>query len=470
MRVARPVRNRFLLPAMALVAAFLAAAAGIPAAPPVARAQGRPNILLIVTDDQRPGETMAPLRKTVRWVGRTGVTFPNAFVTTPLCCPARASILTGQYAHNHGVTDNQKPYELNQAHTLQRYLQDAGYRTGFVGKFLNGWDPARNPPHFDRWSLYSPLEFAHGYRNNLFNLNGVMKNVKTYSTDYLAKRASSMLGWFETADGAPWMMMVWPFAPHGPFVVEREYQKAKVGRWTKSPAVLESDRTDKPAYIQSKNRSLKTAANIRRNQLRMLMSVDDLVERLRQRLGKLGERENTLVVFTSDNGYGWGEHGWIDKRLPYTNSIKVPLLIRWAGHLPGRVTDSRMVTNLDLAATLFDAAGVTPAHQLDGRSLLDPWQRSRLFIEYWTNPESIIPTWRSIRTGTEQYTETYDEATGEVASREYYDLVTDPFQLTNLLGDADPTNDPPLDRVAHLALQLERDRRCRGTTGPEACP
>ena len=472
MTAARPVSRSLRWAAVSLTAASLAATTGLPASPPAARAQagGRPNILLIMTDDQRPEETMAALPKTVRWLGGTGVTFPNAFVTTPLCCPSRASILTGQYAHNHGVTDNQKPYVLDQDQTLQRYLHDAGYRTGFVGKFLNGWDPARNPRHFDRWALFSPLEFAHGYRNNLFNLNGAMKNVKTYSTDYLAKRASSMLGWFETADAAPWMMMVWPFAPHGPFVVEREYAKAKVGRWSKSPAVLESDRSDKPAYVQSKFRSLKTASNIRRNQLRMLMSVDDLVERLRQRMGKLGERQDTLVVFTSDNGYVWGEHGWIDKRLPYTNAIKVPLLVRWAGHLPGRAADHRMVTNLDLAATLFDAAGVSPGHQLDGRSLLDPWQRSRLFLEYWTNPESIIPTWRSVRTATEQYIETYEEATGEVASREYYDLVSDPYQLTNELGDADPTNDPPLDRVAHLALQLARDRRCRGTTGVDACP
>jgi arylsulfatase A-like enzyme len=148
----------------------------------------------------------------------------------------------------------------------------------------------------------------------------------------------------------------------------------------------------------------------------------------------------------------------------------VPLLIRWAGHLPGGKADGRMVTNLDLAATLFDAAGVSPAHELDGRSLLDQWQRSRLFFEYWTNAESIIPTWRSIRTPSEQYIETYDEPTGEVVSREYYDLVNDPFQLTNLLGDANPLNDPSPDRVALLSLQLQRDRRCHGTSGSEGCP
>lgn len=456
----------------ALVTVALALGLGIPPVPGPARAQpqARPNILLIVTDDQRPEETMAVMRKTRRWLERTGVRYPNAFVTTPLCCPSRGSILTGRYAHNHGVKDNQKPFKLDQDGTLQRFLHQAGYRTGLVGKYLNGWDPAIVPPHFDRWSLFSPLEFAHGYRNNLFNINGALKNVKTYSTDYLAKRARSVLRWFETADQSPWFLMVWPFAPHGPFVPAREYQKARVPRWSKTPAILESDRTDKPAYVQSKFRSLKTAGNIRRSQMRMLMSVDDMVEGIRQQLGKLGEREQTLVVFTSDNGYVWGEHGWIDKRLPYTNSIKVPLLIRWAGHLPGGVADDRLVTNVDLAATLFDAAGVGPTEPLDGRSLLDAWQRQRLFIEYWTNAESVIPTWRSIRTATEQYIETYDEPSGEVASREYYDLLTDPYQLTNLLGDADPGNDPPLDRVAHLSLQLERDRRCEGTSGPGACP
>jgi arylsulfatase A-like enzyme len=454
----------------AAVVALALASVGIRSTSPPAGAQGRPNILLIVTDDQRPEETMLVMRKTRRWLARTGVRYPNTFVTTPLCCPSRASILSGQYAHNHGVRDNQKPLALDQDATLQRFLQDAGYRTGLVGKYLNGWNPVHNPPHFDRWTMFSPLEFAHGYRNNPFNVNGAMRNVKTYSTDYLAKRSRSVLRWFERDDASPWLLLVWPFAPHGPFVVEKEYKKARVKRWAKSPAVLESDRSDKPAYLQSRFRSLRTAANIRRSQLRMLMSVDDLVEGIRQELGKIGERERTLVVFTSDNGYVWGEHGWIDKRLPYTNSIKVPLLMRWAGHLPGGGVDGRMVTNVDLAATLYDAAGVAPTHALDGRSLLDPWQRSRLMLEYWTNAESIIPTWRSIRTQTEQYIETYDEPTGEVASREYYDLLSDPYQLTNLLGDADPANDPPADRVAHLSVLIERDRRCRGTTGPEACP
>jgi arylsulfatase A-like enzyme len=463
-----PRGGRILAGALAAVSVGLAV--GLPPAAPPAEAQPRPNILLVLTDDQRPEGTMAVMRKTRRWLKTTGVHYPNAFVTTPLCCPSRASILTGQYAHNHGVEDNQKPFNLDQNATLQRYLQDAGYRTGLVGKYLNGWNPATSPPHFDRWSLFSPLEFAPGYRNNVFNVNGQLKRVKMYSTDYLARRSNAVLRWFENDDASPWMLLVWPFAPHGPFVVERQYQKAKVGRWTKSPAVLESDRTDKPAYVQSKFRSLKTASAIRRSQLRMLMSADDLVEGVRQQLGKLGERERTLVVFTSDNGYTWGEHGWIDKRLPYTNSIKVPLLVRWAGHLPGGVSDTRMVTNLDLAATLFDAAGVSPSHPLDGRSLLQNWQRQRVLLEYWANAESIIPTWRSIRTATEQYIETYHEATGAIASQEYYDLLSDPYQLTNLLGDADPANDPRPDRVASLSLQIEGDRECQGTTGPEACP
>jgi arylsulfatase A-like enzyme len=452
------------------VAATLAVGTGIPSSSPPARAQPRPNILLIVTDDQRPEETLAVMRRTRRWLRRGGVRYVNAFVTTPLCCPSRASILTGQYAHNHGVRDNQKPLALDQDLTLQRYLREAGYRTALVGKYLNGWEPTRNPPHFDRWSLFSPLEFAHGYRNNPFNINGRMQTVKEYSTDFLARRARSVLRWFETDDVSPWLLMVWPFAPHGPFVVERQYAKAKVSRWVKNPAVLEADRTDKPDYLLTKNRSLRTAGHIRKSQLRMLMSVDDMVEGIRQQLGKLGERDRTLVVFMSDNGYTWGEHGWIDKRLPYTNSIKVPILIRWPGHLPGGVSDGRMVTNTDVAATLFDAAGVTPGHTVDGRSLLDAWQRERLFIEYWTNAESVVPTWRSIRTAAEQYIETYDEETGAVASREYYDLLNDPFQLTNLLGDADPSNDPSADKVALLSLQLERDRNCAGTTGPEACP
>jgi arylsulfatase A-like enzyme len=463
------VRRRGPLAATVVLAVAVSASTGV--APPAGgQVDPRPNILLIVTDDQRPGETMVSLKKTRRWLRRTGVSYPNAFVTTPLCCPSRGSLLTGRYAHNHGIEDNQKPYRLDQDATIQRYLRDSGYRTGLVGKYLNGWEPTRNPPHFDRWSLFSPLEFAPGYRNNPFNLNGVMKTVKTYSTDYLGKRARSMLRWFERADDDPWLMLLWPFAPHGPFQPSRKYEDLRVSRWQPSPAVLEEDRTDKPAYVQTKFRSLKTARNIRKAQLRMLRSVDDMIEAIRQELGRLGERERTLVVFTSDNGYVWGDHGWIDKRLPYTNSIKVPLLVRWAGHLPGGAVDPRLAANVDVASTIFDVAGVTPAHELDGRSLLDAWDRDRLFFEYWFNGESIIPTWRSIRTRAYQYIETYAEGTGAIESREYYDLMQDPFQLTNLLGDGDPLNDPPPDEVTRLSLQLDRDRRCQGTTGPERCP
>ncbi|MGH2764343.1 MAG: sulfatase family protein, partial [Actinomycetota bacterium] len=413
-RPARRIRSATLVVAAALVAGAGAA----PAPPAEGQVDPRPNVLVILTDDQRPGETMGALKKTRRWLGKTGVAYGNAFVTTPLCCPSRASILTGRYAHNHGVEDNQKPYRLDQDATMQRYLHDAGYRTALVGKFLNGWEPTRNPEHFDRWSLFSPLEYAQGYRNNPFNINGRMKTVKTYSTDYLAKRARSVLRWFETDDDRPWFMLLWPFAPHGPFQPSNKYEDAKVKPWKLSPAILEKDRSDKPAYLQTKFRSLKTARNIRRNQLRMLMSVDDMVEGVRRELGRLGERERTLVVFMSDNGYVWGEHGWIDKRLPYTSSIKVPLFLRWAGHLPGGARDPRIVANIDVAATIFDATGVTPGHQVDGRSLLDAWDRDRLFFEYWYNGESTIPTWRSIRTEAYQYIETYAEVTGAVDSRE----------------------------------------------------
>ena len=464
----RPPARRLRSAALVVAAALVAAAGVTPTAG--GQTDPRPNILLIVTDDQRPGETMKALKKTRKWLRRTGVTYSNAFVTTPLCCPSRGSLLTGRYAHNHGIEDNQKPYRLDQDSTVQRYLHDSGYLTGFVGKYLNGWEPTRNPPHFDRWSLFSPLEFAHGYRNNLFNINGQMKTVKTYSTDYLSKRARGILRWFENDDARPWLMHLWPFAPHGPFVPARKYEDARVPPWRPSPAVLEQDRSDKPAYLQTKFRSLKTARNIRKQQFRMLMSVDDMIEAVRKELGRLGERERTLVVFMSDNGYVWGEHGWIDKRLPYTNSIQVPMLVRWAGHLPGRTVDPRLATNVDVAATMFDVAGVTPAHPVDGRSLLDPWDRDRLFLEFWFNSESTIPTWRSIRTRTSQYIETYAEGTGAVVFREYYDLVDDPFQLTNLLGDGDPLNDPPPDEVTRLSLQIDRDRRCRGTSGPEACP
>lgn len=442
-----------------------------PAGSPTASANHgtvKPNVLVILTDDQR-WDMMAVLKKTRRWFGREGTTYPYAFATTPLCCPSRASIMTGQYAHNTRVETNIDGERLDQRATMQRYLQDAGYRTAIVGKYLNAWQA--DPPYFHDWATF--IHGEAGYRNAAFNINGQRHVVKRYSTDFITARSLQLLRSYEADDERPWLMYLTPFAPHAPYEPSTKFRRARVPRLVRTPAMTEEDRTDKPMWVQLKNPKRVKPHKIWRLQQRMLLSVDRLVDKVLNELDRLGERGPTMIFFLSDNGYLMGEHGLQQKHSPYTASVKIPMYARWPGHFPGREVDERPVANIDIAPTVYDAAGVRPdeAHPVDGRSLLErSWSRDRMLLEFSRREERAVPTWASLRSATYQYIEIYDEDQREVAFREYYDLVNDPYQLTNLLGDSDPSNDPDPQRLTLLSTQLQRDRRCRGTQGPTACP
>jgi arylsulfatase A-like enzyme len=433
---------------------------------PSAAAMGpaRPNVLVILSDDQR-ADTMGMMPRTLRWFQRQGTTFPNGYVTTPLCCPSRASIMTGQYVHNHDVANNSEATELDQTETLQRYLFDAGYTTGISGKFLNDWPIGLDPSYFHRWAIFNG-----GYRGRKFNVNGKVKKRKGYSTDLIRDFALTFLEQFERKDGRPWMLFVNPFAPHDPFTPAARHVKAKVPQWEPTPNVGEADRSDKPPGVLGANETADSVQDVRTKQLRTLLAADELVRAILRELGKLGERQSTLAFYTSDNGFFWAEHGLYDKRWPYTESIHVPLFMRWPGRVAAGATDQRQAMSVDIPATVFDATGITPQHLLDGRSLLDPPGRERMLIEHFVDPlQPWIPEWASTRTPTYQYVEYYDEA-GAISFREYYDLVADPWQLANILEDGDPSNDPSGGELADLSTQLEQDRQCAGTSGPAACP
>jgi arylsulfatase A-like enzyme len=202
------------------------------------------------------------------------------------------------------------------------------------------------------------------------------------------------------------------------------------------------------------------------------MSVDDMVSRLAATLRNLGEDKNTLVLFISDNGLMWGEHGLTRKGYPYQQNIKVPFMMRWPGHVPAHFMDNRIVANIDIAPTILDATGVipNPAYPVDGRTLLGPASaRHRLLEEHYNDVARDNPAgnWASTRTNTFDYTEYYGSDGTTVTFREYYNLNTDPWELDNLLGDADPANDPD---VTALSQQLAHDRACQGTVAPTACP
>jgi len=454
----------------ATVAALgLWAAALVPGSGPPASAQqgGRPNVLIILTDDQRI-ESMGPMRRTRALFKREGTDFVNAYVTTPLCCPSRASILTGRYAHNHMVRTNADAPELDPESTIQRYLGDSGYRTGIVGKYLNSWTGP--PSRFEQWHTF---ENVSKYKGARFNSNGVVHKVKKYSTDYIGDRARGLVRQFELTEAKPWFLVVSTWAPHTPSQAAKRHRKSKVGKWPGNPAVFETDRSDKPAYVQAKSAGLKGGRRLRERQLRTLKAVDEMVERLFTTMSELGEAGDTLAFFLSDNGIMWAEHGMKSKTTPYTPAIKVPFFVRWPGHVPQGVADPRIAANIDIVPTIMEAAGITPdpEYPLDGRSLLDGTTRDRLLLELTGGNNQIdAPTWASTLTPAYQYVEYYDDLSGAVTFREYYDMVNDPFQLENLLADADPENDPPIDEQSALGLRLSRDRRCEGTEGLEPCP
>lgn len=426
----------------------------------------RPNVLLIITDDHRATGTFRVLPATRSWFVRRGREFPGAFTTTPLCCPARASIMTGQLAHNHGVRTNDAASTSNLDHdtTLQAYLDDAGYSTGLSGKFLNGWKLTSSPPHFDDWAM-----LRQGYFDARFNVGGDMRTVNRYSTDFIAGWAKRFITAGEDQDSRPWLLYVAPFAPHLPARAEREYADAPVGRWRGTPGFFERDRRDKPPYIRRTNRLSDPAELLARaKQLRSLMSVDDLVLSLMRTLRRTGELEDTLAVFVADNGFLWKEHGFQGKAVPYTESIRVPMFARWPaeGWTGGR--DRRLVTSGDIAPTVLDAAGVPSGHLIDSRSLLDDsWTREVVLGEHVrTWPETSVPSWASLRTKRFLYVEYYGSG-GAVTFREYYNVRDDPAQLVNLFRDGRPSNDPD---SALLSARLAEAASCAGTSGPDGCP
>ena len=452
-----------------LVILALCAAMTLPVVPSAAPSEARqevppplPNVLLIVTDDQRV-DTMEAMPKTTRLFAGRGTTFSNAYSTTPLCCPSRASIMTGLYAHNHNVeTQSRAGTTLDVGQTLQRYLFDANYYTGLIGKWLNGWNLEVVPPYLNEIAIFTSAGIA--YTDGLWNVDGTVKQVNGYSSDFIRQRTKGFLARAETIDDQPWFLMVTPPQPHSPFQPEPEFAEERFGPWVSSPAVGEADKSDKPPWVETLKAGRYQGRRLRTKQLRTLRSIDELVANTFRTMNSFGETSNTLAVFTSDNGYLWGEHGIVNiKRYPYTPSIHVPMYLRWPGHVPEGVVDERFAANIDIAPTVLEAAGnLDRVAQLDGRSFLQPSARQRILLEYWEGDGNPLGTWASLRSDEYQYTEYYD-ANGAVIYREYYDVVEDPFQLENLLDNGTVLDDP---EWISLSNDLQQMRECSGASCP----
>lgn len=452
-----------------------------------------PNVVVVMTDDQTV-DSLAVMERTRRLIADAGTTYANGVASFPLCCPARAQVLTGQYAHNNGVRDNTPPDggypALEDDETLPVWLQRAGYATAHVGKYLNSYTAAADPsvpPGWDHWfSLVDPS--ATNYAEYDVNDDGELRSFgpapEEYQTDVLADEAVARVHDLAAGD-QPFFVTFWPTAPHtglGPGALPFSPSPAPrhLGRFAEAPlpdtpAMAESDVSDKPAYVDGIEDAfalgvveynlengtdlslvdLETEAH--RRYLESLLAVDEAVGRIVEALDEEGVLENTLVAFVSDNGWSFGEHRIpFAKVLPYENVLRVPFLVRGPGFGAG-VTVDEQVALLDLPATILAAAGAAPALTLDGRPLpggpgADPDAPARtLLLESPPRGSGRIPHYDGVRT--DRYTYVVYE-TGEV---ELYDRERDPHQLENLA--ADPATAAT---QAGLATLLDQVQGCVG--------
>ncbi len=407
------------------------------------RAGGRPDVVLIVTDDQR-WDTLTHMPGVRRVLADEGVTFRNAFVTNPLCCPSRSTILTGAYSHSTGVYTNGGDLgfqAFDDRSTVATWLDGAGYETALIGKYFNGsWPGTYVPPGWDRWvafrnakDLYYDYDLLIDGRPRSYG-----SDAGSYSTDVLTKYADRFIR--ETPAEDPLFLLLSPFAPHSPRTAPPGAEAATdpASGWQPGPNLPETDVSDKPAYVRAlggdASRQVLDGRQRWAEQVTSLQAVDDMVVRVVHALRQTGRLDDTLIVFTSDNGIAIGEHGWTYKLTPYEESIRVPLVIRYDPLTDGTRSDA-LAANVDIAPTIAALAGaLAPGAQ--GRSLLPILEDTAAavheeilieHVEYRSDhgrPDP--PTYCAVRTPNRLFVH---YASGE---EELYDLDRDPWQLRNL--------------------------------------
>jgi N-acetylglucosamine-6-sulfatase len=395
--------------------------------------EDRPSVLFIMADDL-DAQSISQMPQLKSLLTEQGTTFENSFVTTPLCCPSRATFLRGQYSHNHGVLTNGPPlggFEKFQnlgreKSTIASWLRSDGYRTALVGRYLNGMPPDYTPSGWDE---------AH--------INGYV-GTGTYHTDWFADRSSEFIGGME-GERDPLFVYLATEAPHKPAEPAPRHADAfPDAEAPRPPSFNEEDVSDKPRYIQAKNTfspdKISEIDELYRKRLQSMLAVDEMIGRLIGDLRATGRLDNTYIFFTSDNGLALGEHRRpSSKGVAYEEAIRVPLIVRGPGVPEGSVRE-HMVLNNDLAPTLADLAGISPPPFVDGRSLKplltdDPtsvaaW-RSAFLVEGLAGGNSHHPSYKAVRTEDHLYVEYAND------ERELYDMRVDPYQLENQFSSAD---------------------------------
>lgn len=463
----RPKRREFLFAALGSTVACT-------------RPAPRPNILFIMTDDHAAAHVGCygnPLVKTpnIDRLAREGVRFENAFVTNSLCAPSRATVLTGCYSHLHGIRGNSemKGQIENINRSLVTYpqaLQAAGYRTGIVGK----WHLSHDPVGFDTWRI---LPGQGLYFDPEFIENGVRKKYSGYATDLTTDFA---LDFLRQPSDQPWCLVYQHKAPHRPFLppprfahlydnvdiplpptFDDDYQSRKVAAEAEDmrfDVSIAGDYKDLPPNLTPAAKKRWLYQRFVKDYYGAIAAVDENLGRVLVHLTESNALANTLILYTSDNGFFVGDHGWYDKRFMYEPSLRVPLLVRAPGAKPGHVTPA-MAMNIDIAPTILDYAGVTIPESMQGRSLRPvladqtpaDWRKT-VYYSYYENswqlagkgreamsdpsfafftPHRIGPH-RGVRTATHKLIHYYAE--GDVW--ELFDLTKDPNELQNLYGSS----------------------------------
>ncbi|MGH2775853.1 MAG: sulfatase-like hydrolase/transferase [Actinomycetota bacterium] len=410
----------------------------------------RPNILFVLVDDQRTG-TMSVVPSVVE---NFPVSFTKAFTTTPNCCPSRASILTGEYAHETGVTRNGylPVWKEREAETLGPWLQESGYYTGYVGKYFNGYSSKDfAPPGWDEfYGRAYDIGDGHTKMGLVEHYGGssgaVTEEVVTYPNedhpDFYATRlfAEKAVSFVDRAndpqhnpEGKPFALIVATTAPnmgHDRASFEDKYVDAPLPPWPKPPSWLEARMQDKPPDVTNSKWIMNDAAwhrRIRAGQLRTLMSVNDLVTDIWERVDAHRLRSRTWGLYFSDNGRMWGEHRLRRKYFAYEESVRVPLRVAVPGEGPRDLR--HLVAGIDIAPTLMALAGDEPSQGFHGRSILPllqeseiRWRRS-LMLEN----SSLGVYYRGLRTHRWKYVKWIRSG-----NQELYDLKQDPHELRNL--------------------------------------
>jgi len=435
-----------------------------------------PNIIFILTDDL-DFSLMPYMENTNKLIGQEGTTFTNYFVTSSACCPSRASTLRGQYPHNTTILENSPGFEQfyrngKDEDTIATWMKSAGYKNSYLGKYMNlypaGVKRSYISPGWADWHVFLYENAPHFYFAYTMNENGKLvrchKKAEEYSTDVIREKSVEFIK-AKIKKGSPFFIFISVYAPHGPSIpAPRHSGLFKDLEYPQSPSFHEEDTSDKPSIIRDLRKTgglfeAGEANNLFIRRVQSMQAVDELVAELVHLLEQNGQLDNTYIFFTSDNGFHMGEHSLPSgKMLAYEEDIHVPLLVRGPGIQPG-TTITQITANIDIAPSIAELAGERAAEYIDGRS----------FVPFFSSPSEEGTEWRKallIETGNLEgvshgvsyrgiRSEKFIYVEYESGELEFYDLITDLYELNNIAQNLDA------ETLSILHSWLEQLKTCR---------